>query len=90
MIVCELTHHELNCTAGIDVQRHWLHVLSTMIEQQPPNFLRDNDGVQKLLDALRSFCWFDEEQYSLATQQEIFHPVTGQRLASRPSYVFEC
>lgn len=73
--------------AGVEVQRHWLQLLTARACQRarPKALLRQIGGAQMLLDQLRSLCWFEQESDSQATAPELRHPISGAIIGRRPA-----
>ena len=67
------------------VQRYWARLLSSVVSDSGIELLRAEDGVQRLLDGLRSHCWFERESDSLGTMTSVFHTITGEELGRRPT-----
>jgi Beige/BEACH domain/Neurobeachin beta propeller domain/Neurobeachin/BDCP, DUF4704 alpha solenoid region/Neurobeachin alpha solenoid region/PH domain associated with Beige/BEACH len=71
--------------ADPSVQREWLRTLVQTLDQQPPSFSRDTLGIQSILDDLRTYAWFLQEEHSQITVQTLYHPITGTVIGRRAS-----
>ena len=65
------------------VQRGWLRVLCRVV-MESPWLIRHSSGSQRILDQLRSVCWFDSENDSQGLRYELLHPVTHATIGARP------
>ena len=65
------------------VQRSWLRMLCTVV-MRDPWLLRHAAGSQRVLDQLRSVCWFEHEGDSVALRHQLLHPVTHHVIGVRP------
>ena len=65
------------------VQRGWLRLLCQVV-LKAPWLIRHASGSQRILDQLRSTCWFDSEADSVALRRELLHPVTHAVIGVRP------
>ena len=65
------------------VQRSWLRMLCSVV-MRDPWLLRHAAGSQRVLDQLRSVCWFEHEGDSIALRHQLLHPVTHHVIGVRP------
>ena len=65
------------------VQRSWLRMLCSVV-MRDPWLLRHAAGSQRVLDQLRSVCWFESEGDSMALRHQLLHPVTHNVIGVRP------
>ena len=65
------------------VQRGWLRLLCQVV-LKAPWLIRHASGSQRILDQLRSVCWFESEADSVALRRELLHPVTHATIGVRP------
>ena len=65
------------------VQRSWLRSLCQVV-LKAPWLIRHASGAQRILDQLRSVCWFEPEPDSVALRHELLHPVTHATIGVRP------
>jgi len=76
-----------NCNLWLYTPEKTQETWILLLRQHGKIFLGDPDklAVQKVLDQLRTICWYTPEAGSLGVSQNFHHPITGELIGSRSS-----